>query len=204
MWTRKYAISLGLITIALLAIATVLWSKGAAPLTPDIHSEGERWRGAQNALITIDVYPDFDCSICVEKERLVLQALDLYLGKLKMVYHPYPSSEFGWKLAEALEAAGEQGKFWELHDRFLKSTPHSISELNDYARSLGLDFDTFEKALNTGVFKESIELAKEKAVSQGVTRVAIFINGSEYQPSPGTITDLRSAIDRELERLGNR
>jgi protein-disulfide isomerase len=204
MWITKYIASVGLITMALLAIAATLWSRGEISLKPGAGTDSEFWRGAIDAPITIDVYPDFTCGICVEKERLALQAVEIYPTNVKLVYHPYPSSEFGWKLAEALEAAAEQGKFWELHDQFLAGVPGDIPELKAYARQIGLDVNKFEETLNTGIFRERVELAKQKAVSQGVTQVAIFVNGTEYQHSPGTIMDLRAAIDKELERLGNR
>jgi protein-disulfide isomerase len=133
---------------------------------------------------------------------LALQALDIYPSDVKMVYHHYPDSELSWKLAEALEAAAEQGKFWELHDKFLEGVPADIDELKASARQIGLDMDRFEEALDNGLFQAKVILAKEEAVSRGVTGVGLFVNGQEYQYSPGTIDDLCSAIDKELERLG--
>jgi len=203
MWTTKYIASVGLITIALLVIAGTLWSKDEISLMPGAESDSRFWRGDIDAPITIDAYPDFTCEICVEKERLALQALDIYPADVKMVYHPYPDSEFSWKLAEALEAAAEQGKFWELHDQYLAGVPGDMSQLKAYAQQIGLDMDKFEKALDTGTYRERVELAKQEAVSRGVTQVALFVNGMEYQYNPGAISDLRSAIDRELESLRN-
>ncbi len=135
---------------------------------------------------------------------MALQALEIYPGDVKMVYHHYPTSEFSWTLAEALEAAAEQGKFWELHDKFLEGVPADIDELKASARQIGLDMGRFEEALNTGAFREKVELAKHEAVSRGVTGVALFVNGTEYPFSPGTIEELCAFIDRELERLGKR
>lgn len=133
---------------------------------------------------------------------MTLQALNIYPADVKMIYHPYPDSECSWMLAEALEAAAEQGKFWELHDRYLADVPADIDELKASARQIGLDMDRFEKALSSGIFREKVKLAKEEAVSRGVNHTAIFVNGTEYQHSPGTIDDLCSVIDKELERLG--
>jgi hypothetical protein len=59
MWTRKYIVSVGLVTVALLAIAAVLWSQDGMSLAPITESEGGFWRGAEDAPVTIDVYPDF-------------------------------------------------------------------------------------------------------------------------------------------------
>ena len=131
---------------------------------------------------------------------MVLQALDIYPGKVKMVYHHNPSSEFGQKIAEALEAADEQGKFWELHDKILQDVPDDISELKAYAAEIGLDTQRFNEALDSGVFREKVELAKEESISRGVNEVSVFINGKEYQQYPGTLSDLRAAIDEELKK----
>jgi protein-disulfide isomerase len=134
---------------------------------------------------------------------MVLEALDIYPDKVKMAYHHYPSSEFGQKLAEALEAADEQGKFWELHDRLLADVPDDISELEACAADIGLDTQKFGDALVTGRFAETVELAKQAAISRGVKHVAVFINGKEYEYDPGTLSDLYDAIDEELERDGS-
>ena len=203
MWNRKYLVSVGLITIVLLGIATTLWSRAETSLKPTATPASEFWRGAKDAPITIDIYPDFTCEICVEKDQLSTQALDIYPGKVKMVYHPYPFSEFGLKLAEALVAAAEQGKFWELHDLFLSGVPDDVTGLKAYAQQIGLDVDKFEKALDSDIVREKIELAKQEANSLGITHVALFVNGKEYQQTPGTIDDLRAMIDEELKRLEN-
>lgn len=135
---------------------------------------------------------------------MALQALEIYPGEVKMVYHHYPGSPFSWELAEALEAAADQGKFWELHDRYMEGVPADMDELKAVARQIGLDTDRFEEAIDNHLFKEKVILAKREAISRGVNWVGMFVNGTEYQYSPGTIDDLRSVIDDELERLGKR
>jgi protein-disulfide isomerase len=133
---------------------------------------------------------------------LALLALDIYPADVKMVYHHYPQSEFSWTLAEALEAAAEQGKFWELHDRYLEDQPADIDELKASARQIGLDMDRFDEALDNNLFKAKVILAKQEAISRGVTGAGMFINGTEYLYSTDTIDFLCAIIDRELERLG--
>ena len=189
--------------MAVLAVGAMLWNMDTDSTTiePSGSCDGKWCRGGVDAPVTIDVYPDFDCHVCVEKERMVLEALDIYPGLVRMVYHPYPSSALGQMLAEALEASGEQGRFWELHDRFLQHVPGEMSELRPYAAEIGLDMQKFDEALNSGKFEDKVELAKQEAISQGVKQVAVFINGKEYQEYPGTLSDLRAAIDEELKRM---
>jgi protein-disulfide isomerase len=177
---------------------------GSLTLEPGDEPEGAWWRGAIDAPVTIFVFPDFTCPVCVEKERLVLQALDMYPESLRMVYHHYPSPGFGQTVAEALEAAGEQGKFWELHDRLLVDPPDDMSKLKACAAEIGLDMQKFDEALDSGRFKEKVERDKEEAISRGIKHVSVFINGNEYEHNPGTLADLCAAIDEELERIAKR
>ena len=200
MWTKKYVTIVALITVAVLAIGGILWNRDTGSLTTMPASEWQR--GTKDAAITIDMYPDFTCHICVEKEHLVLQAFDMYPENVRMVYHHYPFSEFGQKLAEALEAAGKQGKFWELHDRFIQDVPRNVSELKVCAEEIGLDMPKFEKALDIGKFSGKVELDKQRAVLHGVDHVSVYVNGKEYRHAPGTLSDLCAAIDEELTRIG--
>ncbi len=204
MRNREYLLIVALITIALLAIGGILWSMDNGSLTLEDSSSNRQWfRGASDAAVIIDVYPDFTCDVCVEKERMVLEALDIYPRIIKMVYHHYPISAWGQLIAEALEAAGEQGKFWELHDSLLESVPNNPAELVTYAAEIGLDIQRFGQAFESREFREKVELYKDEVVSRGVMHVAVFINGREYEHDPGTLSDLCDAIDEELERTGS-
>lgn len=203
MWTKKYIISVASITIVILAIGGLLWNGGTVELQSDLNATAvtPRYRGEEAATVIVDVYPDFECGICVEKERMVVQALADYPGQIRMVYHHYAYPGFSEKLAEALEAAGEQGKFWEMHDRFIQNVPSDINQLQTVAEEIGLDIEEFNEALESGQFTEKVRLAKQEAISAGVKYVSVFINGKEYQKNPGTLDDFYAAIDEELERL---
>ena len=202
-WTKKYITSVALITVAILATGGLLWNSGRADLKPDFNATADAswYRGAEDAPITIDVYPDFECHICVEKELMVVQALVDYPGKIRMVYHHYADPGFSEKLAEALEAAGEQGKFWEMHDRLIRNVPSDIGQLQTVAEEIELDIGIFNEALERGQFTEKVRLAKQEATAAGVKYVSVFINGKEYQKNPGTLDDFYAAINDELERL---
>jgi len=204
MWTPKYIISVVLISVVILAIGGLLWNSGTVELSPDYNAmvNGSWYRGPDDAPITIDVYPDFLCDICIEKELMIVQALADYPGKIRMVYHHYADPGFSEKLAEALEAAGEQGKFWEMHDRFIQNVPSDINQLQLVAEEIGLEIREFNEVLESGRFNEKVRLAKQEAISAGVKYVSIFINRKEYQKNPGTLDDLYTAINKELERLG--
>lgn len=128
--------------------------------------------------------------------------MDEYPGQIRFEYHPYPYSDFGFKIAEALEAAGDQGKFWEMHNALIDDVPQNDAELKALAEKVGLDIGLFDDALARGEYRAKIESAIKESEAMGVTEVALFINGKEYQAYPGTFDDLCRAIETELERAG--
>lgn len=124
----------------------------------------------------------------------------MYPGQVRFEYHPYPYSDFGLTLAQGLEAAGEQGKFWEMHNRMVEDAPENMAELVAVAEAAGLNTETFTAAIDSRKFAEKVRAAKESAAGRGVGEVALFINGKEYQKSPGTLDDLIGAIEDELTK----
>jgi protein-disulfide isomerase len=137
----------------------------------------------------------------VEKEQLALQVLDIYPDQVRFVYHPYPGSVFSYEIAEALEAAGAQGKFWEMHDRLIQEVPQDAAELEVLAEAVGLDMDAFDDALGSEKYRLIVEEAKLAAEEHGVQGLSLFVNESEYSGYPGTLADLVYAVDDELNRI---
>jgi len=137
----------------------------------------------------------------VKKEQFALKALEEYPDQVRFEYCPYSHSKLGSKIAEALEAAGGQGKFWELHGAFVANAPTSEVELYTMAESVGLDMGTFTEELTGGKYRETIESSIREAEAEGVTNLALFINGKEYRKYPGTFEELCQAIEKELDRL---
>jgi protein-disulfide isomerase len=216
----SYILGVALITLPLLAIGGVLWSMEPPPLVLQSEpsnlsnpsnpsnpsgaatvSEPDWWRGAADAQIIIDTFPDFECIACCETEAVVPQTMHFYAKITKMVYHPYPLSELGQVIAEALEAAGEQGKFWELHDKVVQVMPRDVDALKACATEVGLDMPAFNQALDSGKFTEKVKLAKEKAIARGVDHATIFVNGSEYHKYPPDVGDISAMIAEEMGKI---
>ena len=132
--------------------------------------------------------------------------MQYYPRNVRMVYHPFPFSEPGLAVARGLEAAGQQGKFWEMHDRLLNVSFSEMSdadvetELINVAEGLGLDVEGFKESLDSPAVKDRIDTAKQQAVARGVLRPGVYMDGKEVVFTPGI--DLRSIIDKELKRLG--
>jgi len=204
MLNKQYMISVGLISTVVLVVGGLLCNSGTQEVSSNkIEILSEPWYyGQKSASVTIDMYPDFECSICVDKERMAVQAFVDFSDKIRLVYHHYADAGFSEKIAEGLEAAGEQGKFWEMHDRIIREVPADIAQLMTAAEEIDLNLEEFSDALESGRFTEKVQIAKKEAISAGVKHVSVFVNGKEYQKNPGTLDDFYAAIAEELEKTG--
>ena len=103
----------------------------------------------------------------------------------------------------ASEAARQQGKFWEYHDRlFAEQRAFQVEDFRRHARELGLDMERFERDLADQANKATVDADVAEARSMGLTGTpAFFING-RYLRGAQPFEEFRKAINAELERLG--
>jgi protein-disulfide isomerase len=152
------------------------------PAKVEVAATGQS-KGPDSAPITIVEFSDFQCPYCAKAEATVkdLMELEKYKGKLRLVYrdYPLPNHPLAPKAAEAAYCAGDQGKYWEMHDRLFAVTPKlEVNDLKSYARDLKLDEGRFAKCLDSGekakVVAENFKAGNEAGV-RGTP--AFFING---------------------------
>ena len=157
--------------------------------------------GPKNAPITIAVWSDFQCPFCSRVEPTLKQIRDEYGNKVKIVWKDQPLSFHpnAMPAAEAARAAGEQGKFWEMHDRLFANQGALGPELYErLAKELKLDMARFKSAIESKKFQPKIQadMAAGNAVGANGTPT-LFINGRKLvgaQPFPA----FKQIIDSEL------
>lgn len=179
-------------------------NKGPAASNLDLsHSP---FRGPAEAPITIVEFSDFECPFCARAVPGLQELLRQYPTEIKWVFKNYPLSfHADSSLAHrAALAAGEQGKFWEMHDlvfadqKFLKR-----NSLIEKARRLHLDMAKFISDLESNKIKHQIETDQEEGNALHVNGTpTFFINGREYA-GVLTLDTLKSVVDRELAAVGN-
>ncbi|MFZ0386902.1 MAG: DsbA family protein [Solirubrobacteraceae bacterium] len=149
---------------------------GSAPI-PGL-SEDDHVRGASGGR-TLIVYADFECPFCAALETH-LQAL----GDGRVVFRHFPvrsSHPRAWPAACAVEAAGLQGRFWEMHDA-LFADPARLEDphLWDRARQLGLDLARFDHDRRGDAVRDRVKRDFRSGVRGGVvTTPAIFELGDD-------------------------
>lgn len=117
---------------------------------------------------------------------------EAYEGNLRIVYRHFPLTSIhdkAFAAAEATEAAGAQGKFWEMHDLLFQrqsewsrlSTTQFLETLSGYAEELGLDTARFEQDMESHAYAEKVQKGYDEAVSIGLPGTpTIFVNGRYY------------------------
>lgn len=162
---------------------------GSSPPTGEkieVDIEGAYFKGDADAPVTIVEFSDFQCPFC---ERFYSQTLGLIeqnyvdTGKAKIVYMHFPLTSIhaeAQKAGEAAECAGEQGKFWEMHDKlFDNQASLSSSNYKAWARELKLDSAKFDSCLDSGKYAGKVREQTDYGSSLGVSGTpAFFINGA--------------------------
>ena len=93
------------------------------PERKEIAQGSSQSKGKDNASVTIIEFSDFQCPFCIRVIGTLSQILDVYQGKVSLVYKHLPlTSIHPWaqKTAEAAECAGDQNKFWDFHDKLFE------------------------------------------------------------------------------------
>lgn len=186
----KFVLGLALIIVLLFAYYFFAMStKIDAPSVDITISNTDHIRGAVDGTVTLVEFGDFQCPACGSYDPLVRQAVEDNKTIVKFVYKHFPLVQIHQNAllgAKASEAAGLQGKFWEMHDMLYDKQPEWSTGINardiimNYASVLKLDTKKFADDLNSKAIEEKIlaELKEGTALDvQGTP--TFFLNGKK-------------------------
>ncbi|PCI24895.1 hypothetical protein COB57_03945 [Candidatus Peregrinibacteria bacterium] len=119
--------------------------------------ENDQIKGNIQAKIVLTEYSDFECSACAHYDGVIKEAWGEIKDDVLFVYRNFPLQMHKHSQDAALyaEAAGKQGKFWEMHDMLFETQKEWAAEggvnktFYGFAEELGLDMEQFEKDLNS-------------------------------------------------------
>lgn len=150
------------------------------PIQPDDHVQG-----AGDARYTLVEYGDYECPYCGQL-FVTIHNLRADLGdELLLVFRHYPKSgihHHAQQAAEAAEAAGAQGRFWEMHDLlFQNQNALATKDLLRYAEQLSLDAERVREELKNRAYEERVREDFRRGVVNGVYGTpGLFVNGVRY------------------------
>jgi protein-disulfide isomerase len=149
-------------------------------------NQNDHISGNNDAPIELVEYADFQCSYCGEA-YLELKELKKHLGdNLKFVFRNFPLSQThkeAKNAALAAEAAGAQGKFWEMHDKLFENQNNlKLEDLIRYAEEIGLDLEKFKNELENKTYLEKVEEDFDGGIRSGVnTTPSFYVNGQKQK-----------------------
>jgi protein-disulfide isomerase len=158
-------------------------------------------KGPASAPIKIVEWSDFQCPFCRRATPTLDQIQKEYGDKVQIVFKHMPLSMHtkARPAHAAAEAAGLQGKFWEMHDKIFADQRNLSTEIYEkYAADLGLDVDKFKKDSAGDVVEKRIAADYAQATKLGVTGTpAFFVNG-RFLSGAQPFSSFKTLIDKEL------
>jgi len=179
-------------------------SQPSAPVRKAVGPDDDPSKGDENAPVTIIEFSDYQCPFCSRFYSQTLPQIQkkyIDTGKVRFVYRDFPLSIHPQAVPAAIAAncAGEQGKYWEYHNKIFDNQ-RSLSESNylQWAEDLGLDKNAFATCLKDPKQKAEVQKDFADGSAAGVSGTpAFFINGrlvSGAQP----FSVFEQAIEAEL------
>jgi protein-disulfide isomerase len=173
-------------------------------------SASDHVRGNDQAAVTVMEYGDFQCPACGAYEPLVKQLQSDYAGKILFVfrnfplYQIHPNAEIA---AQAAEAAGIQGKYWEMHDLLYEKQNDWVNVANGsvvsdrfdaYAQSLGLDVSKFNNDIASTAVKDKVQADLTLGNQASVDHTPTFFINLTQIPNPQSYDEFRQVLDAAL------
>jgi Na+:H+ antiporter, NhaA family len=152
--------------------------------------------GPADAPYELVMYGDFQCPYCTAAQSILRRVRDRLEGRLRFGFRHFPLAEVhpdAWRAAEAAEAAGAQGSFWEMHDAlYANGGRFGRSDLVALAGRLGLDVERLDSELEARVYAPRVRRDVDSGNALGVSGTpAFFVNGVLHTES----FDARSLVE---------
>jgi protein-disulfide isomerase len=160
--------------------------------------------GASHAPVTVVEYGDFECPNCKQAAPAVRLLLKRFAGRVRFVYRHFPLEEVhphALHAALAAEAAGEQSKFWPMHDLLFENQSHlKLPQLRRYAEQLELEMPRYDGEMADERYLQRVREHIDSGERSGVRGTpGFFVNGAIQDVSFG-MQRLFDAVEAALPR----
>jgi protein-disulfide isomerase len=182
--------------------ATSRWAPNLKlPVTPN----RDHIRGPIDAPLTLLEYGDYECPYCGMAYVIVEDVIAQMGDQVRFVFRHFPLVDLhphAERAAEAAEAAGAQGKYWDMH-HMLFQNQENLSDpfLLGYARAIGLDVTRFTDDLATGIYRRKVAEDFISGVNSGVNGTPTFFINDVKHDGPWDAASLLAALQGAATRL---
>src|SRR6266516_3539800 len=152
--------------------------------------------GSDAAPVEVTEYSDFECPFCASFAAVQMPTVRQQLiatGKVRWRYRdfPIPSHQYGRYAAHAAQCAGEQGKFWEMHDQLFfnhgwaQTGKNPTGLFSGFAKAAGVDLTRYVACMKSGRYAARIEFSRQEGLQRNVNGTpTFFVNGTELHTGP--------------------
>lgn len=209
---------IGLAVVVVLIVAGGLYLASAGPSAPSSPvatgslnipvSAADNSRGPASAKVVLVEYSDFQCPACAAYYSVLEQVLKDFPNDVRLVYRhfPLPYHQQAMPAALAAEAAGKQGKFWEMyqlifdHQTDWAGKKTAQATFTSYAEQLGLNLAQFQADLTDSALIKKINSQKDGGVAAGVDATPTFYLNGQKIDNPRSYDSFSQLIKAELNR----
>ncbi|MGC9599467.1 MAG: thioredoxin domain-containing protein [Minisyncoccia bacterium] len=184
--------------------------KGFVATTVPAIASSDWTRGNPKASVTVIEYADYECPACAEWAPIMSQLVQnfsstvLFAFRNFPLYSIHPDAQIS---SQAAEAAGLQGKYWEMHgvlyqkqSEWVAASPDAVvgQYFDGYAASLGLDVNKFNQDINTTKVTDKIAADVASGNAASIDHTPTFFLNRTQIPNPNGFDDFKAVIDRAL------
>src|SRR5213080_5370212 len=171
-------------------------------------AESMHIRGNPDAPVTLEEFGDFQCPPCGNIAVFIDELAKEYGPRLRLVFRnfPLPNHKYAREAALAAEAAGLQGRFWEMHDVLYREqaawskAPNARELFESYAGTIGLNLEQFRKDMDGEKARERVDSDHALGDSLGIKLTpTLYINNHPMDPREKNPEGVRAAIDAALQ-----
>lgn len=165
-------------------------------------TKADRIKGSKNAKAVLIEYSDFQCPACKAYFPIVKKIADSFKDKISIVYRhfPLPQHQNAQKASYAAEAAGNQGKFWEMHDLLFKNQNDWADKSNadalflSYAKELKLNEEQFKKDIQSKIIRDKVYADVLSGQQAEVNSTPTFFLNGEKLENPSNLDEFKKKI----------
>ncbi len=195
--------------LAVLFIGVIVFAKNdKTDTTIDTSGGSNHVQGASNSGVAVIEFGDFQCPACASYHPLVKQLQEDYGDEISFQFRHFPLVSIhqnAMAAHRAAEAAGNQDKFWEMHDMLYErqktweSSTNTSQIFEDYAAELGLNIDTYKQDVASSTINDVINADVKAAQALGATSTPTFvIDGKRLEDLPQDIEGFKKLIDEAI------
>ena len=184
------------------------------PMTSSVlGAQPPHFKGAQNSSVVLEEFADYQCPTCATMHPVMNEINATYGSRIKFIYRNYPLIQIhknAYEAAVSGEAAGLQGKFWEMQNLLFQNQRNwsNVADVKPvfegYAQTIGLDVEKFKADVLGMAAKQRVDADLQRGRALNISSTpTVLVNGVPVPFEQMTVDGMKKIIDAELAKSGN-